>query len=118
MNSATESQRMQILVWLIWAIARLVFLLWPGQPLKHQPHRYDQSSNGPEEVGVGAGTARAGDSERPASRSEAGLYRGEQLEDDGQAAPDLPLALLLQLGLSIPGSKARSSPPGRDAPGA
>jgi hypothetical protein len=67
---------------------------------------------------VGADTARAGDGERPVSRSEADLYRGEQFEDDGQAAPDLCLVLLLQFGLSIPGPKARPPSPRGDAPGA
>jgi hypothetical protein len=33
-----------------------------------------------------------------------------------RVAPDLPLVLLLQLGLSIPGSKARSPSPRGDAP--
>ena len=35
-----------------------------------------------------------------------------------RVAPDLPLVLLLQLGLPISGSKARPPSPGRDAPGA
>jgi transposase len=36
MNSATKPQRTQILVWLIWAIACVVFVLLPEQVIRHQ----------------------------------------------------------------------------------
>jgi len=37
MNSATKSQRTQILVWLIWAIACVVFILVPEQMIQSPP---------------------------------------------------------------------------------
>jgi transposase len=41
MNSATKARRTQILVWLIWAVACLVFVLLPEYVIQHQPVRLD-----------------------------------------------------------------------------
>jgi hypothetical protein len=41
MNFATKDQKTQILVWLVWAIACLVFLAWPQQILNSDRSRLD-----------------------------------------------------------------------------